>query len=366
MTRQEEVQAKLERLRAWMSQEGYGTVILSTQANFAWITAGGDNHVLLTTEAGVGRVVLTTAGQYVLTSNIEAPRLADEELESLPFEILDAGWHVQDDAAALEKVAQGQWASDTEWPPDAANRGDDIAHLQYALFPGEIERYRQAGALCSRAMSEVGKSVQPGMTEHEISALMMQKVRSQGIDPIVVLVATDERTLKFRHPIPTAKPLENHAMLVLCGRYTGLIVSLTRMVHFGELSQELVDKHRAVCTVDACLNLETRPGAAVRDIFRQAVETYAATGFSDEWTLHHQGGGTGYGSRTFKGSPTCEEVVLENQAYAWNPSITGTKSEDTILATTRGPEFLSTPVDWPRVEVEWKGQKLQRADILIR
>ena len=102
MTRPEEVQAKLERLRAWMSQEGYGTVILSTQANFAWITAGGDNHVLLTTEAGVGRVVLTTAGQYVLTSNIEAPRLADEELESLPFEILDAGWHVQDDAAALE------------------------------------------------------------------------------------------------------------------------------------------------------------------------------------------------------------------------------------------------------------------------
>jgi antitoxin VapB len=144
------------------------------------------------------------------------------------------------------------------------------------------------------------------------------------------------------------------------------VVSLTRLVHFGPLSQELVDKHRAVCTVDACFNLETQPGAKVSDIFQTAVDTYAATGFPQEWQLHHQGGGTGYGSRTFLGGFDCPEVVQEGQAFAWNPSITGTKSEDTILAKTGGLEFLSNPVDWPLIEVEWKGQKLQRADILVR
>lgn len=155
-------------------------------------------------------------------------------------------------------------------------------------------------------------------------------------------------------------------MLVLCGRMNGLIVSATRLVHFGPLPQELADKHHAVCTVDACFNLETVPGAAVKDIFRQAVDAYAALGYPEEWRLHHQGGATGYGSRTYKGGLESPEVVLENQAFAWNPSITGTKSEDTILATASGPEWLSSPVDWPLLEVEWKGQKIMRAGILVR
>lgn len=366
MTRLEEVQAKLERLRLWMDQENYGTVILNTQANFAWITAGGDNHVLLTTDTGICRVVITPTGQYVLTNNIEAPRLEAEELAGLPFEIVYDDWHDQNDDAALAKIRTGALASDTDFLAEADNRGGDIARLQYALLPSEQERYRWAGAQCSQALAEAAREIAPGMTEDAISAVMMQKVRGRGIDPIVCLVATDERALKFRHPIPKQAVLREHAMLVICGRYTGLIVSLTRMVHFGDLPQELVDKHRAVCTVDACFNLESQPGASVADIFRQGVETYAATGYPEEWRLHHQGGGTGYASRTFKGGLNSTEIVQEGQAFAWNPSITGTKSEDTILAKTGGPEWLSSPVDWPLIEVEWKGQKLSRADILVR
>ena len=366
MTRLEEVQAKLERLRSWMAEQNFGTVMLNTQADFAWITAGGDNHVLLTTDTGICRVVITASGQYVLTNNIEAPRLEAEELEGLPFEIVFDDWHDQDYDAALAKIATGAIASDTDYLIEAQNRASDIAHLQYALLPSEQERYRWAGAQCSAAMTEVVREIVPGMTEDAISGLMLQKVKARGIDPVVSLIATDERALKFRHPIPKSAVLKEHAMLVLCGRYTGLVVSVTRMVHFGELSQELIDKHRAVCTVDACFNLESQPGAPVADIFAQGVEAYAATGYPDEWRLHHQGGGTGYASRTFKGGYNSLETVLEGEAFAWNPSITGTKSEDTILAKAGGPEFLSAPVDWPMIEVEWKGQKLSRADILVR
>ena len=55
----------------------------------------------------------------------------------------------------------------------------------------------------------------------------------------------------------------------------------------------------------------------------------------------HQGGPCGYQGRDYLGSPTAPGVVLENQPFAWNPSITGTKSEDTILATVAGPEIIT-------------------------
>jgi hypothetical protein len=44
----------------------------------------------------------------------------------------------------------------------------------------------------------------------------------------------------------------------------------------------------------------------------------------------------------------------------WNPSITGTKSEDTILtrAAGRAPEILTAMTDWPMLG--------QRPDILVR
>ena len=59
-------------------------------------------------------------------------------------------------------------------------------------------------------------------------------------------------------------------------------------------------------------------------------------------------------------------MVLENQAFAWNPSISGTKSEDTIIAHAEGQEWLSTSSEWPMIEVEWQGRKLSRPDILVR
>jgi hypothetical protein len=349
-----------------MHHHNYAATVLSTQACFSWITAGGDHKVLAATDTGVARVVVTQAGQYVLTNNIEAPRLAEEEIAGLPFELVFDNWHEQDDAARLKLLGTGAMASDTAWPAGATCEADAIGRLSWALLPPEVERYRRNGALCSRALAETGREIEPGMTEYEIAGLLAGKVMAAGVDPIVVLIATDERIYKYRHPIPKAKPLEKQAEIVLCGRLGGLVVSATRLVHFGPLPQELADKHQAVCTVDACFNLETVPGAAVKEIFRQAVETYVATGFAEEWRLHHQGGGTGYGSRTYKGGLNSPEVVLENQAFAWNPSITGTKSEDTIIAHAGGEEWLSTSAEWPQVEVEWKGRKLQRAGILVR
>jgi antitoxin VapB len=130
------------------------------------------------------------------------------------------------------------------------------------------------------------------------------------------------------------------------------------------LPEKLRRKELACGRVDATMFSRTRPGATIGDIFQAAVDAYAAEGFPGEWQLHHQGGPAGYNPREFVATPGETEVVVEGQAYAWNPSITGVKSEDTILVGTGGNEILTTIAGWPTLTVEVDGQAWARPAVL--
>jgi len=366
VTRLEEVQTKLDRLRGFLAEGELDAAVLATRANFAWLTAGGASYVGLGGEQGVCWLVVTADGQHLLTNNIEAGRFEDEELGDLPFEVHSVQWDVEDRPEMLRRIVNGRLGADVAMP-GAEDVGEAIARLRWVLVEPEVERYREVGALASRAVAETGHEIEPGMTEHEIAGLLMGKAMAAGAQPVVALIAAEERAYRYRHPIPTDRRLECHVMLVLGASKYGLGISATRIVHFGEPETELCDRHAACCHVDACLNVETRPGAIVSDVFRRAIDAYAASGYPDQWRLHHQGGATGYAARDYTGTLTCNEMVLANQAFAWNPSIAGTKSEDTTIVRDGGPEFLSGPGDaWPTLEVTYEGTTLQRADILVR
>lgn len=366
MDRHEEVALKVERVRELMAQEELSAIVLGGATNFAWITAGGDDVVALASERGVATAVITEDGQYVLTDNIEAGRLADEELSGLEFQIVQDEWHKENFVELLDAIVIGDAGADGEWLPGASDYADEIARLRWSLLPPEIDRYRALGQDVSRCLTESCRETEPGQSEFAIAALLTGKLKALDIAPNVILIATDERIAKYRHPLPKDKPLERYAMLVASVRRFGLQASATRLVHFGDISAELRDKHNACCLVDACFNLETRPGARVANVFARALQTYAATGFKDEWRLHHQGGACGYAGRDYKATPDIDELVYDNQAFAWNPSITGTKSEDTVVATAEGPDVLTAAVDWPMLEVDYHGAKLARPDILVR
>ncbi|MDE2839692.1 MAG: aminopeptidase P family protein, partial [Chloroflexota bacterium] len=78
-------------------------------------------------------------------------------------------------------------------------------------------------------------------------------------------------------------------------------------------------------------------------------------------------GACGYESRDYKASPVSQEVIQLNQAFAWNPSIAGVKSEDTTLVTAEGIEVLSAAsADWPMIAVDWQGKTIERPAILQR
>ena len=80
----------------------------------------------------------------------------------------------------------------------------------------------------------------------------------------------------------------------------------------------------------------------------------------------HQGGAIGYAGRDYRTSPGTPDIVQENQAFTWNPSLTGTKSEDTILARAGGIEMITRPLAYPTMALTVEGTDFIRPAILER
>ncbi len=358
-----ELESKFERIKKLLVKHQAEALLLQRVSSFAWATCGAASYINTASTTGVGSLLITSAGRYLITDNIEAPRFEQEEkLAGQGWEFRVAKWHEANPAMA-ELTKDLKLAADGSYP-GALDLSGEMARLRASLLPEEGERYRTVSKLCAEALDAASRAVRPAMTEFEIAALLDRETFGRGVQPIVNLIATDERIFNFRHPLPTGKQLDKYAMLVLCGRKYGLITSITRLVHFGPLPSELRRKMEAVARVDAGFITATRPGCTLGEVFQRATDEYASAGFAGEWNLHHQGGPGGYEPREYLGTPDSTDAVETGQVYAWNPSITGTKSEDTILIGADSNEVLTEIAGWPMLSIEIDGQLVWRPAVL--
>ncbi len=358
-----ELDIKLQRIQQLLSKHQADALLLNRVSSFAWATCGAASYINTASTEGVGSLLITPTGRYLVTNNIEAPRFEKEEhLAAQGWEFRVAVWH-EDNPAVADLTRSLKLAADGPYP-GAIDLSGEMARLRANLLPEEGERYRAVSKVCAEAMNAAIRAVRPGMTEYEIAALLDRETFARGVQPIVNLIATDDRIYNFRHPLPVDKKLDKYAMLVLCGRKYGLVTSVTRLVYFGRLPDDLRRKMVAVASIDAAFIAATRPGRVLNEVFKRATDAYAMTGFPNEWHLHHQGGPAGYEPREWVATPASTEIVMAGQVYAWNPSIMGAKSEDTIFVGPSGNEVLTAIPGWPMLIVEADGQNIPRPAIL--
>jgi Xaa-Pro dipeptidase len=240
-----------------------------------------------------------------------------------------------------------------------------MSPLRAALQEPEIARFRWLGAQTADAVTAVLQQLQPGLTEYAMEGQIAEALLTQGILPSVYLMAVDDRILKYKHAAARGKTLEKYAMLNLCARKWGLAVSITRFAHFGALPSELEERFHASAQVNAALLDATRAGATSAELFRVAADAYAAQGFPGDEQLHHQGGATGYWEREWIATPDGNERVVNNQAFAWNPSIRGGKVEDTVLLKDGRIELLTPTPKLPALESSANGNSYPATGVLI-
>ncbi len=355
----DEFKTKCSRLKGFLKAKDLRGVLLSTRANYSWLSCGLTNRIRSDVEKGVASLWVTPKGVELWCNNIEEPRFKEEEAKGLPIKYRVHPWYEGANIPGLSKVASDDGAFGTK------NLKDEIAQLRWSLTQEEISRYRKVGKLSGEAVNVVARKVKPGWTEQRVEAELSRELFLRGLEASVILVGADERLKRYRHPLPTEHKMKKIVMMVICAKGYGLIANLTRIVNFGKIPADLKRRHEACVRVECAMWHETTPGVEARDVFQAGALEYARHGFDGEWKKHHQGGPTGYETRDYLATPNEKREIQLNQAVAWNPSITGTKSEDTILVTAKGLEVLTPTPSWPMLKVKYGGKEYLRPDILL-
>ncbi|HEU4754780.1 MAG TPA: M24 family metallopeptidase, partial [Armatimonadota bacterium] len=289
-------------------------------------------------------------------------RVMDEELQGLGYQWVRYDWHAPE-ADALSPLIKGRRvafdlpAVAAEYKRDSGTTTLDFADVYFPLTKGEVKKYHWLGRKTSEVLEKVADVVRPGMTERDVQYLLQRELWYWDIYPTVVLSAVDDRFKTYRHPVVVGATLDRMVALNVCTRRWGLVISTTRVLHFGEPEPSLGKAWENGAKVAAAMWASTRPGKTLGDVVAAAQKGYREIGFPDEWKLHHQGGPILTLERLFLVTPGDRTPVRPGMTLAWNPTVQGAKFEDTILVKDDGTvENLSAPINWPTVSVTLDGQ----------
>ncbi|GHD06883.1 M24 family metallopeptidase [Zhihengliuella salsuginis] len=348
--------AKQARVVEILESHQADAVLLTSTAALTWYLGGSRVHISLA-GAPIAAALVHRGGAEVGLFVNESARLQAEELGGTDgVTVHELPWH-------------GNLADLASWYPQANDWvvlaedavGDELRAARASLLPVEVERYRSLCRDAAAALTDVLTEVTEETTEMELASELGRRIIEFGADPVVLLVSGASRA-EHRHPLPTDAPIGRRAMAVVCARRHGLIANVTRWVTFGEPLDGEEDLDARILEVEADIFAQLAPGATMDAVLPAIQASYPAHGFADdEWTLHHQGGAAGYNGRDPRLEPGVTDPIVDQQAFAWNPSgadpATGlvAKVEDTVLLTAVDGEttleVLSVDPRWPSVEV---------------
>src|SRR4051794_8984375 len=365
-----ELADKQERVTRALAEGGHAAVLLAAHHNIAWVTGGRGDRIGASRETGPARLLVTADGRrFALANAIEMPRMRDEVLAGLPFEPIEYPWTDDQDPGHAVGVARtvldpGATIA-ADWPlPGTAPFESAIARTRALLTGAELDSYRAYGREAGRVVGDACRALTPGQEEREIARQVADALAATHGRPVVLLVAAAERLRRYRHPVPTDTRWHHVVLVAVCAERDGQVVALSRIVATRGAPADLDTRTRATAAVFGRLLDASRPGATGAALYDAAARAYAAEGFPAEELKHHQGGAIGYRARDWVAHPRSTEIVQARQAFAWNPSITGTKVEDTALVVDGRVELITSTPGWPSIEMSVQGGTLLAADVL--
>jgi Xaa-Pro dipeptidase len=355
---------KRARLRLWIEANQLSGVIISRRDNFAWLTAGGDSRVLNNSEIGFGCLVLTLDAQYLVAHTMDGRRLLEEQVRDQGYELVELRWHEMDPRAKALELAGQRAAADTNLE-GALDANTTIGRLHFPLHELELSRLRWLGGQTGAILEQMSAWVQPGMSELQIARQMAVLFTQAEIDLDVLIVGSDERIFKYRHPLPTQKPLEKYLLLHPAARRWGLHANVSRSLHFGAPPEEVKKAYHAAQTIEGRILAKLSPGLRFADILEYQKAWYGELGYAGEWENHFQGGPTAY-QVVDAGRCLTETTVEENQSFDWFITVAGAKVEELALLTADGVELPSAGEDWPCVQANTPSVILRLPDLYVR
>lgn len=341
--------ASRQRVLHWLTTAANADgVVLTGPAAVGWATGGVGPPVDRTAATDLTWVVITIAGAWLITTNVEAGRIAAEyDPAAHGFDDLAVvPWHQAGDlvttAAGLAGTPAARLASDGH-PAFGIDASDDLIALRLALSEAEADDLADLGVDAANALQAALVNWRPGEPDLDIQARCAAAIERCGADAPVLIVGGDDRLGRYRHPMAIGAPVRRLVMAVVVARRAGLHVALTRFASAGPIDAGYRALRRRVlgiedAVLDACV-----PGTSYGSALRALAAAYAAQDADGGWAGHYQGGPIGFAQREFEiapdqtGSRWYRQPIEAGHALAWNPSLPGgAKCEDTFLVRPGG------------------------------
>ncbi len=344
---------RIQPVRDLMKEKGLEALVLRRNPNLAWAIAGR-SHVPTTIDAACFDLVITQDSATAITNVIEAPRLIAEEFPT-EISVQTVPWRQGRDTL----LPSGPKVGSDQPGGDRIDFGVEIEIIRGSLIASDIVRFKEICSDAAVALGNAMKEVSSSDREIDVAGLITKSLWRSNLEIAFLGIAGEDRVAKFRHPLPTTSLIGNRVSASICAKRKGLIASVTRIVSFGELSQEELNGYESIFKVEAAMFESTVVSQPFSDPINAAIAAYPLNGFDkDEWQNHHQGGPTGYLPRDWPANQGTDRLIAQNQPIAWNPTGKGWKAEDTILATKSGVEILSNDPGWPSFEVNGRTRPL--------
>jgi len=366
--RREDVEFKHDLIREFLSTTGHDAVVLGLADSVAWFTSGGDLGLDLGSEASAILLYINRSSRAVIADNVQSGRVFEEELAGLGFQLKEHPW--QEDAARVVGELGHNKRLVTDLGQDGVElsrrENDPLRRLRRRLTPLERLRLRLLGRSLSQAVEATCRNFDRGEREADVAGHLAHRLIREGVTPVDLRVASEDRQARFRQPSFKAAPIRRQATITVTGRRHGLCASVTRTVAFGEVDDAFRAQHALAAMVDATCIFFSRPGQVVSEVFRRAKRIYEKFDHPQEWLLDYQGNLVGYSPREAVLRPDSSLVLESDVAMAWSPSVRSARARDTVIIDSRGYEVVTAAKNWPQIEVSVKGYPIHRPGILVR
>ncbi len=348
----------------FLKVHNFSALLLQHPSNFAWFTAGSDCLSQSRSDL-VAALFITPQARVIACSNIDSGQIFERELRELGFQLKERPWF-EPRQVLIDDLCYGRAVASDSGFGRTTNVSPYLAAMRLQLGDSECDRARQAGRLVTHAVEATARNLQRGQTESEIAGELAHRLIKYEVIPERIEIWGDGRGQRYRHWSYGADRVSQRCVVSAVGRHQGLCAGVSRTVCFGDLPNEQRDEHYHALLFQATGMYFTKSGRELVEIWERVQTVYERLGLPFEWKQAEQAEIIGYERCELPIVPGSEFRLPANTPIYWHPTVGSAKVGDTVLAREDGFQLLTPTENWPTIQIEVKGQRLLRPDILRR
>jgi Xaa-Pro aminopeptidase len=363
--RRAEVDARQEKVSAWLAEHGLEALFLFDPALIAWMIAGRPWTDSVDAERPGAFLFVTRFARCLVARNDRSVAVLQTELDRLGFQLKEYSW-TESAAALVQDLAGGRKAA-ADGPrfglPDVR---PSLIPLTRSLSDRDVRLFRRLAVRTAGALENTLRALVPGVSRAQLQGELARQLRMAPVEPLSIEIDTDTEPESAPLDGPTHHPIRGHAVVSVVATCWGLTYAASRTVAFGvgEAAQRLAADHLKALEIGATLARFTATGVSPAKLFDIVRRQYERHDAEFDWRLRPQGAFLGHVRRLEPLVPGDEAPLAMGSAVVWQPVIGRAKVTDVALALADKVQTVHSFADWPTVPVRVGELEFKRPAIL--